>query len=1746
MKNLFYIVGFCLLQIFNPSITYSQTGVYFDGVNDYVSFGNTAGLGSSQFTLEIWFKKDGAGISVQTDTNGVIAIPLISKGRMEGEGSNLDMNYFLGIDYATNTLCADFEEGSGQANPGKNHPIKGVTPICNFRWYHAAVTFNGNSFVLYLNGVPENTLSINAFPQSASIQHASIGSALNSTGAASGFFNGRLDEARIWNYARTQTQIDSNFTVEIISAPGLQGRWGMNEGIGTICQNSGLASNAQGNLLNGASWINGSPFTPSTTQQNFGLALEGINSYVSFGNNPNLGLSQFTLETWFMRNGPGSYSSSGSGGVVAIPLIAKGRGESDGNNRDMNYFLGIDTTTGFLVADFEEAIGQRNPGRNHPVLGATLIQYNIWYHAAVSYDGGTWNLYLNGNLENQLSIGQLPQDQSIQHASIGTALNSAGTPEGFFVGIMDEVRIWNYSRTQNEIKSTMNRAVSSATNGLVARWGMNEACGTGISDSSGNSIHSVVQNKNWYWTNGCNFDLPVKTDQPALASPSDLEGNVYLTSNLSVGVSDPEGKNLSVTYFVQPCPSPAPEDFTVIGLPDTQHYVSNLFGGTNEIYKSQTNWIAQNRIAENIVYVHGLGDCVQNGDNGGDPIEWQRVDTAMKIIEDPVSTQLQEGIPYGLNVGNHDQSPIGEVSGTTNFFNSYFGESRFLGRSYYGGHFGSNNNNNYSFFSAGGMNFIVINTEYNYNNIDGQVAQWMINLLTQYSDHFAIIGSHYMLNGDGTFAPQGLAIYNVIKRFPNVILTQSGHVSAEANREDIYDGHKIISIMADYQGRSYGGTGWMRLLKFSPVNNSITVKTYSPWLNQFETDSNSQFTYSLNMNPRTGYTILGTNSNVPSGSLSSYTAGSLLPNTCYYWYVTVSNGATTTTSPVWKFTTVSECTKINSFSPITGAIGDTIQINGKKLTVLSTVFFNATPASFAVINDSTAKVIVPTGASTGKIYIEGSCNDSSVTNFTISNCSVIPTAYTITGGGFYCASPGNGSLVGLTGSQPGVSYQLRLNNNPVGTPLSGTGTSLVFGNQTQSGVFTIYATNQSGCSNLMNGQTYVGTMSNPIPSISITNPIFCFGSSATLSVQGSGGRAPYGNTGIFLRPVGTYSFTITDANNCSATNQVMINQPLKVEGIISGVNASCSAANGSATVFPSGGTGPYSYSWSDGQSTQTAGNLAAGNYSVIITDSYGCSGISYTSIINSGAAPSSAGTISGSSEVCRNSTATYSASSIQNANSYTWILPNGASGISTSNNISISYSSTFNGGFVCVRGENSCGSGVTSCIYVSVISSRPSSSGNITGPTDACPLNTYTYSISPIASALNYTWSVTGTGATIVSAQGNNSIQVSTAAGFFKATLSVVASNCVGNSNSMNMDIFGIPVHSNPLIGSTNICPGTLSAAYSINPVPRANSYSWSILNGDLQIVSQNANNVIISAGPTFTTGVLAVDAINTCGRYSRSYTLRSGPGQPGGISGPYTGMCQLNNIQYSISSVPTATSYSWTVPSGVQLVSANGTTLKVNYTSGFSGTGNICVVANNACGQSIARCLPVKSTLAPPSSISGASTVCKTRSNELYSITPVAGALSYLWNISNGAFISPQGNGTSALVNFNYTYSSPLFISVACENLCGYGSGTNKTIAVTMSCRENKSLSTPLNDGIILPNPNNGPFSFQVSLDNSSDYTLVLQNMLGEVCHEKSVQLKEGINIQELDLTNLPKGIYNLKLINNTNSISFPRIVLQ
>ncbi len=181
---------------------------------------------------------------------------------------------------------------------------------------------------------------------------------------------------------------------------------------------------------------------------------DGIDDYIQLETSPvsvpPLGASNFTLSAWFKRAGPGDVVNTGSGGVSAEPLIAKGMGEVDGDNHDLNYFMGIRQSDGVLAADFEEGEEGASPGLNHSVVGVTPVPSNTWCYAAVTYDG-TWKMYLNGQLERTMFVGQPPRDDSIQPASIGASLNSAASRDGAFKGCIDEARVSGVARSSNWI-----------------------------------------------------------------------------------------------------------------------------------------------------------------------------------------------------------------------------------------------------------------------------------------------------------------------------------------------------------------------------------------------------------------------------------------------------------------------------------------------------------------------------------------------------------------------------------------------------------------------------------------------------------------------------------------------------------------------------------------------------------------------------------------------------------------------------------------------------------------------------------------------------------------------------------------------------------------------------------------------------------------------------------------------------------------------------------------------------------------------------------------------------------------------------------------------------------------------------------------------------------------------------------------------------------------------------------------------
>lgn len=245
--------------------TGEDSAVYFGGGTGYVAMGPAPSLGLGAFTLECWFLETGAGTVVGTGTGGVTGRPLITKGRNEADGSNVDCNYFLGLD-TDGHLVADFEAMPALGIPaGENFPLTGVGRAIPGAWNHAAVTYDSTGWRLYLNGELDaiGTPPFGALPREDSIQHFGIGTALNSTGVAAGFFQGVIDEVRIWNRARSSEEILATRDLPITTfAPNLVARYALNEGTGPTVTGQ-IPGAPEGTLAGGTAWAVGRRFAPN-------------------------------------------------------------------------------------------------------------------------------------------------------------------------------------------------------------------------------------------------------------------------------------------------------------------------------------------------------------------------------------------------------------------------------------------------------------------------------------------------------------------------------------------------------------------------------------------------------------------------------------------------------------------------------------------------------------------------------------------------------------------------------------------------------------------------------------------------------------------------------------------------------------------------------------------------------------------------------------------------------------------------------------------------------------------------------------------------------------------------------------------------------------------------------------------------------------------------------------------------------------------------------------------------------------------------------------------------------------------------------------------------------------------------------------------------------------------------------------------------------------------------------------------
>ncbi|MBX3010541.1 MAG: PKD domain-containing protein [Caldilineaceae bacterium] len=395
--------------------------------------------------------------------------------------------------------------------------------------------------------------------------------------------------------------------------------------------------------------------------------------------------------------------------------------------------------------------------------------------------------------------------------------------------------------------------------------------------------------------------LSASPNTPVLQSPANGATSVSTPSTtLQSCVSDPDGGNLTVTFYGRDISPMNVPDFTIVAMPDTQFYYSSD-GTSAPGFLSQVQWIVNNRANRNIVFVSHLGDVVDDGSNPGSgtaDAQWATADRVMATIENPTLTTLPDGIPYGIAVGNHDQGTGGGGANNTYLFNQYFGVSRFTGRQYYGGYLGSDNDNSYQLFSVGDLKFITIHIEFDTSTRPATFA-WIDNLLQTHADRLAILSAHEILNANGTWRTPGERIWQNVRDNPNIFLMLAGHIAGEARRQDVaYHGNVVNTFLSDYQNRKdpqgqVTGDGLLRYMQFQGNSSEVTVYTYSTTRNAYEEDADSFFKEAWDT-PSNGplrrpFQVIGKVANVASGSCTTVTWNGLAGDRQYEWYVGASD-----------------------------------------------------------------------------------------------------------------------------------------------------------------------------------------------------------------------------------------------------------------------------------------------------------------------------------------------------------------------------------------------------------------------------------------------------------------------------------------------------------------------------------------------------------------------------------------------------------------------------------------------------------------------------------------------------------------------------------------------------------------------------------------------------------------------------------------------------------------------------------------
>lgn len=474
------------VEKFTPQL---QFGLQLDGLNDYIDCGNSDSLKiENTITVEAWIRNDG------NTKDGMI----VNRG-----GSWYEPGY--GIWQYGGKIRVELSDGKIVALADAPIPQQFIDENS---WYHIVFTMEPllKKIKIYINGIEQNIpqkiykkgigFTANDAPFEGSIGQPRVNLNIGVAQNYGYFFQGSIAEVRLWNVARSGEQIQANMScilnAEQAKKAGLIGYWRLNETEGNKAKN--LASEDEDGVVYGGKWLK--PYSLLATNQGaygvafrtkrlrasqypalplpFGLQFQEKSDRVDCGKDNLSTPTAITVEAW-VKHKFGNCQIVSRGGIVQETGRVRGYSLSWYNGKIR---VALSDSSGARIIVYSED--------NAP-------SDCVWHHIAFTWDQTSREIaiYIDGKRQDSIVEGQ---SRAIifegQNKNIGLFSGSIDNPEApliigrmishkekqetYYKVAIAEVRLWNMSRSQAQIKANMPLRLKGNEEGLIGYWRLDD------------------------------------------------------------------------------------------------------------------------------------------------------------------------------------------------------------------------------------------------------------------------------------------------------------------------------------------------------------------------------------------------------------------------------------------------------------------------------------------------------------------------------------------------------------------------------------------------------------------------------------------------------------------------------------------------------------------------------------------------------------------------------------------------------------------------------------------------------------------------------------------------------------------------------------------------------------------------------------------------------------------------------------------------------------------------------------------------------------------------------------------------------------------------------------------------------------------------------------------------------------------------------------------------------------------------